>query len=63
MAEGKQQMALIVTTFKNHNLNSLIKQVTAVRVIVFLPDVYPVTMGNNDDSSDSEKYGEDKKDY
>ena len=27
-----------------------------------VPNVYPVTMGNNDDSSDSEKYGEDKKD-
>ena len=29
-------MALIVTTFKNHNLKSLIKHVTAVRVNVFL---------------------------
>ena len=58
VAEGKQQMALIVTTFKNHNLKSLIKHTTALRVNVFLN---PVTMGNNNDSSDSEKYGAEKK--
>ena len=58
VAEGKQQMALIVTTFKNHNLKSLIKHTTALRVNVFL---HPVTMGNNNDSSDSEKYGAEEK--
>ena len=58
VAEGKQQMALIVTTFKNHNLKSLIKRTTAVPVNVFLNQV---TMGNNDDSSDSKEYGEEKK--
>ena len=45
VAEGKQQMALIVTTFKNHNLKSLIKHTTAVQVNLFLN---PITMGNND---------------
>ena len=58
VAEGKQQMALIVTTFKNHNLKSLIKHTTSVRENLFLN---PITMGNNDNWSDSEKYGEEKK--
>ena len=44
VTEGKQQMALIVTTFKNHNLKSLIKHTTAGRVKCSLTQLQWETM-------------------